>query len=218
MIPAAVISSTLENCHPERSLAESKANCQTESKDPYSGSGPRMLTCALVLLVVTGVFSFAQTGQGIEAAAKTLGQGGDPFARIQLLAKEPAKSAGLLISELRVVDRAMTRPEKERSDTEHVLWSVRALRFITGGKDFCSSTKYQFGKSELEQNRKYFLTLKNHDCLPFFALWPSRGIDYIAPPDVQTKIISRWKSWYETEGRTYRYRPLVNPRPEDWSW
>jgi len=28
-------STTLKSCHPERSLAESEANCQTQSKDPY---------------------------------------------------------------------------------------------------------------------------------------------------------------------------------------
>ena len=35
MIPAAAISSPPSNCHPERSLAASKAGRQTESKHPY---------------------------------------------------------------------------------------------------------------------------------------------------------------------------------------
>ena len=35
MISAASIVPILNDCHPERSLAASKASCQTESKDPY---------------------------------------------------------------------------------------------------------------------------------------------------------------------------------------
>ncbi len=33
--PSQIQSTTLKSCHPERSLAESEANCQTQSKDPY---------------------------------------------------------------------------------------------------------------------------------------------------------------------------------------
>jgi hypothetical protein len=35
MTIAAAVSQFSENCHPERSLPVSEANCQTESKDPY---------------------------------------------------------------------------------------------------------------------------------------------------------------------------------------
>jgi hypothetical protein len=35
MIPSSAISSPPKGCHPERGLAESEANRQTQSKDPY---------------------------------------------------------------------------------------------------------------------------------------------------------------------------------------
>ena len=38
---AAAFSITHKFCHPERSLGESEANRQTESKDPYSADGAR---------------------------------------------------------------------------------------------------------------------------------------------------------------------------------
>jgi len=42
--------------------------------------------------------------------------------------------------------------------TEHVLWLIRGLRYITGGLDFCAQSEHAFGSSEEEKNRQYWLT------------------------------------------------------------
>jgi hypothetical protein len=181
------------------------------------GVSPVGTTLVLLLTSLWSIGLFGQT-ETFKNAARHLGRGGDDFARVQLLAKNPASATGLLISELRVIHDTRIPADKQIGDAEHVLWAIRALRFITGGKDICAPTQYHFGKSEQEQNRRYWLTFRSQQCLEFFAMWPSRSIDYVAPADVQEQIISRWGKWYETEGGTYRYRPLVNPKPEDWLW
>jgi len=92
------------------------------------------------------------------------------------------------------------------------------LRYITGGLDFCSQTRHDFGNSEEEKNRKYWLTFAHKNCLTFFALWPSRDRTYVAPEDVQRNIIDQWRHWYSSFGTAYDYKPLQNPLPEKWLW
>jgi len=80
---------------------------------------------------------------------------------------------------------------------------------LTDGKDFKAETNYVFKKDE--EHREYWLTREDKDQLPFFAVWMSRDKAYIAPKDVQEKIIEKWKKWYATEGTTYKYGPFSDP-------
>jgi len=154
--------------------------------------------------------------QSIEKAVNDLGKGKQSIALVKLMTVDPSKAAGLLVSELSLVPETKLTADQQRGAVEHVLWAIRALRFLTGGKDFCASTVHRFAATQEEQNRRYWLRFRRHNCLSFFAAWPSRGSVYIAPRDVQEKIIVQWKKWYRTNGSTYRYNPLVDPRPEDW--
>ncbi|MEP7355478.1 MAG: hypothetical protein ABI824_19790 [Acidobacteriota bacterium] len=167
--------------------------------------------CPLVIFVVS-----IHAGS-VEDLVKELGQSdGSDVQRVQQLAERPALAAKLLISQLHLVKPARVLASEKDRDTEHVLWSIRALRYLTGGKDFCAATSYRFGSSELEVNRKYWLMLDGRTCLPFFAMWPSRGSDYIAPADVQTKIIDQWRKWFAKEGASFVYRPLAGPGQQNW--
>jgi hypothetical protein len=136
------------------------------------------------------------------------------------MAKQPKKATGLLIAELHVVPdkKVLPNDEEQKRDTEHVLWAIRALRFVTGGKDFCAKSSETFGKSDEEKDRRYWLRFRHGDCLTFFELWPSHGVDYVAPADAQRAIIEQWKNRYRTAGTTYQFRPLDNPAPEQWNW
>ena len=158
--------------------------------------------------------------QSLAHDVRQLGKGGEDMPRINRMAKQPRRATELLVAELHVVadEKVLPGEEAQKAETEHVLWSIRALRFVTGGKDFCAKSSTHFGKNESERNRLYFLSFSHGSCLTFFSLWPSQGVDYIAPADAQKAIIGQWRDWYRTEGATFRFRPLENPAPEQWSW
>lgn len=124
-----------------------------------------------------------------------------------LLERDPPVSACYLIRELRVVvETEITALDQEKhAAAMRVIWSIRALRYLTGGLDFKGRTKYEF--KETESERTYFLTRAGEEELPFFAVWMSRDTVYIAPPDAQGEIIEKWNRWYSERGETFRYNP-----------
>jgi hypothetical protein len=155
----------------------------------------------------------------VSAEVKKLGRGRtDDFEVVERLSTTPELSARLLVEQLHTVADARLLAAENKPETEHVLWSIRALRYITGGLDFCGKTSHHFGTPELEKNRKYWMYFKNKSCVPFFAMWPSRGNEYISPLDAQEEIIQQWREWLAREGKTFHYVPLKEPKPEDWLW
>jgi hypothetical protein len=133
---------------------------------------------------------------------------------LAVLRKKPSEAAACLIHQLRVVDVTVLRPDERsrRPEDFRTIWSIRALRYLTGGKDFCAPTAHF---DELDKDRQQFLTIR---CGPgpdvsFFGVWMSRDVIYVAPEDAQEKIIQQWLNWYETEGIRYSYPPT---RDVDW--
>jgi len=49
-------------------------------------------------------------------------------------------------------------------------------------------------------------------------MWPSRGTEYVAPQDAQNEIILKWRDWFKDQGASFDYKPLLNPKPEEWLW
>lgn len=179
----------------------------------------------LVTLVMTAAFCLAaalcaacQDVPGLSDEIKKLGRGGDDFKIIDTLAKTPPMSTRLLIAELHPLSETRILNGQKDPDDEHVLWCIRALRYLTGGKDFCAKTNHRFGSSEEEQRRKYWIYFHNKTCASFFAMWPSRGSEYIAPKDAQKEIIDKWKDWFAKEGDSFDYKPMHDPKPEEWLW
>lgn len=143
--------------------------------------------------------------------------GNDDFADVGRLAKSPAESAGLLVSQLSVLqhpERTIVGNGTTRQN--HALWIILALRYITGGMDFCAPTKWKFSNAYEQQIRKYWLYFYNKSCVIFFSDWPSRGRTYVAPLDAQEAIIRAWREWYARQGKTYRYKPLVHAESRQW--
>jgi hypothetical protein len=173
---------------------------------------------SVVLLSIAVCPAFAQESASIAEEIRQLGTGGDDAKIVAKLAETPQLSTKLLIEELHPVKEARILASEKKPDVEHVLWCIRALRFLTGGKDFCGKTAHQFGKSELERNRKYWVNFKYKKCASFFAMWPSRGSEYIAPEDAQKEIIDKWKGWFAKDGSSFDYKPLHDPKPEAWLW
>jgi hypothetical protein len=134
---------------------------------------------------------------------------------VQTLWIDPAEAAACLIGNLRLVNVAVLRPE-EKNDRRvefRTLWFLRALRYLTGGKNFCGTTAH-FG--ELNADQSQFLTIR---CGPapevsFFGTWMSRDIVFFAPIDAQEQIIRQWINWYRKEGISYPYTPAKSI--DDW--
>jgi len=125
----------------------------------------------------------------------------------EVLGTAPAVAACYLVKALRVIREIhiAARDKQKHGLAMHVIWSIRALRYLTGGLDFTGRTEYKFKESE--KQRKYFLTQKGVEQLPFFSVWMSRDAIYIAPPDAQTEIIDKWLRWYSENGETFHYEP-----------
>jgi hypothetical protein len=133
-----------------------------------------------------------------------------------IFAKKPAIAACYLINELHVVPEKWIRGSDQKShpNTMHVVWALRALRYLTGGYNFKAETKYRFNESsEIESNRKQFLSPEQGE-VPFFAVWMSRDSLAIAPADAQKAIIEKWIDWYQKNGSTFMYHPAVHV--DDW--
>jgi hypothetical protein len=179
----------------------------------------RKVTFATVLtaLATATLCAPSQAQVGIEDRVHRLGLPGDSddLADVQALAKTPYESVGLLIRELHPIARPERAEIDDSPETEHLISTIAALRFITGGndfysasgKDFCAKTKWKFSGSNEEKNRRYWLYFDHPNCVSFFSIWPSRYRVYLAPLDAQQEIIRRWRQWYATDGRAYRFTP-----------
>jgi hypothetical protein len=175
----------------------------------------------LTMVILAGLPSrplLAQESTSVSGEIRQLGRGNDDRQIVGTLAKAPRLAVQLLIDELRPVNETRILASEKRPEAEHVLWSIRALRYLTGGKDFCGQTRHEFDKSEFERNRKYWLYSRHRTCVSFFAMWPSRGTEYVAPQDAQNEIILKWRDWFKDQGASFDYKPLLNPKPEEWLW
>jgi hypothetical protein len=123
------------------------------------------------------------------------------------LAINPRISTGLLIDSLHVISNPSNSGEED-PEAMHVQIIIGALAYLTGGMEFCSTSKHEFDTTDTEKSREHFLRYKYGDCLTFFAVWPSRGRLYIAPIDAQESIIKKWRDWYSTKGKDFKYIPL----------
>ena len=148
----------------------------------------------------------------------SLGADHDNLKIVAQLANAPELAISPLIQQLHPIYGDRILASQKRPDAEHVLWCIRALRYLCGGQDFCAQTKHVFGNSELERNRKYWLYDRHHTCVSFFAMWPSRGSVYIAPADAQQEIIHKWAAWLKQNSTSLHCTPLQNPQPDQWLW
>lgn len=134
---------------------------------------------------------------------------------VKLLRKEPRKAVDLLIENLASIseDKILSEARTSHSPAMRVIWSIRALRYLTG-QEFRAPTNHAFEDSETEQTRKDLLTSHGKRTVAFFAEWMSRGSIYVAPGDAQREIIRQWRAWHATHGKTWQLGP--EPDFNDW--
>jgi hypothetical protein len=108
----------------------------------------------------------------------------------------------LLIQELKVID-----PESDGGDWLHMVWCERALRSITG-KYFEFRTTQRLGRVAEMRSKD--------DELGYVMERMSNGRIYLAPKDVQKKVIEAWKAWFAENGGEFevaRFTPYGK-----WFW
>jgi hypothetical protein len=138
-------------------------------------------------------------------------------AQRDLLARRPDVAACHLVHSLHVVrDTHVAGYEQDRHpDTMQVIWALRALRYLTGCKDFRAPTAEDV--TGWEETRRGFLlrdergvssdTALAKPGVKFFQTWMSRDSVFIAPPDAQRAIITQWVQWYREAGsHGFEYR------------
>jgi hypothetical protein len=139
--------------------------------------------------------------------------GDKDFATLDTLYKYHETSIKYLIDELTPV-KAVSKITPEKYDQfkvqTHMIWCIRALRFITG-IDLTSKTVHRFKKNEDE--RSCFLHSVDNE-VSFFGVRMSHDVIFIAPKDAQINIIKKWKSWYEKNRGDIQLNK--NPRLNDW--
>lgn len=126
---------------------------------------------------------------------------------LEFLFRDPVASAGCLLRQLRIVRAASLEPSDQeiRPEDLRVIWTLRALRFMTDGQEFFAPLTNDMARM-LHSKRREFLTKRREGEVAFFSVWMSRDIIYIAPHEAQRTIISKWMYWYETQGKTYPYK------------
>ena len=113
----------------------------------------------------------------------------------------PQAAACRLVNELKVVKVRVIKPDEVTRywTAMHVIWSLRALRYITSCQDFQAGTNEHFdfsGTSDLDTRvRTHFLTREGPGIIPFFSVWMSRDIVVVAAADAQSSIIRAWQTW-----------------------
>jgi hypothetical protein len=113
---------------------------------------------------------------------------------LEFLTNRLDSSVALLVSELDTIQNlTKVSPEevKRYSKAHHIVWCVRALRYLTG-IDFTGRTKYVFQSGE--GVRKKLLQVDKGE-YSFFAVRMAHDTIYIAPIDVQIAVIRQWKAW-----------------------
>lgn len=143
----------------------------------------------------------------ILGVVKSLESSGSPTetrALFDQLAKCPKEAVFYLVRELHVVPEQVIRPgeQAEHTDTMHVIWCIRALRYLTNGMDFTGKT------AKFDEYNKILggLPIGKDQEVYFFSVWMSRDILYVAPKDAQAEIIEKWKKWYANDMKTFKFK------------
>lgn len=125
-------------------------------------------------------------------------------ASLTALLKEPSGAACWLVHGLQTVKHTKLSPDQMNGQEARPIWALRGLRFVTK----CIDHKGALVNKRLIDpgDARWGLLLQDGiQDVPFFRMWMSRDIAFIAPPEVQKQIIASWRQWYKREATTFRF-------------
>lgn len=164
---------------------------------------PVFLACIAVALSVAADETPREVPSDVREAVKRVGS----LQTVEDLGKlDRRQVVELLVAELRPISTNAISYEEQslRTDSMHVIWCIRALRYLTG-LDFIAPTEHRFKESEEEQTRHQFLHNKSETEVAFFGVWMSREHTFVAPKDAQRAIIEKWRLWLSKEEKNFSY-------------
>lgn len=132
-----------------------------------------------------------------------------------LAADGPAVSCRL-IAKLHPIAAERINADGPASELE-VLWALRLLRLMTDGLDFRARLTDLTGFAQSQPHIYPMLArgnLNDPANLRFFATRMSRDVAYLAPMQVQSEIIGKWRAWYAEHGASFAYHAA--PNLDDW--
>lgn len=144
----------------------------------------------------------SQTAAPTMETVEDLGRGGgselDDNTLIAALHRDPRRAARLLARELDVVD-----PDRWPEDRGwHMLWCVRGLESL-------ADREFKFKTAEpLSAEQREFLHAD--EPMNYYAAWMSHNKFYVAPRDVQDRVVTAWQRWVSENARTLT--PAKEPR------
>lgn len=173
--------------------------------------GPLKMKAATILCSVAALLTSplaAAAPQACDTLAVSVKRLGKPSPEsrpdedvIQELHRCATAAAPLLLAELRVID-----PERVNTRWTHMVATERALRSITG----------QYFRFHSQQALGSLGEYSSRDtAIGYVSEWMSRGRIYVAPRDVQAKVIRAWGDWLEANPDFTA--PAFQPYG-DWYW
>lgn len=114
-----------------------------------------------------------------------------------VLSKNRLAAIRQLLNELKPVNESIILTDASAKNTEglHVVWSIRALRFLSGCMFFTEKAEEDRFTTD-DQIRTMLLMQKKDNEYSFFAGSAGRDKIYIAPMYVQKAIIRKWQNWF----------------------
>jgi len=179
------------------------------------------LTLILVLMATAWalpVQAQACSADEVPATVKNLGHwenGYDYDIPLGCLSEHGEQAAGLLLNELRPMPEGVIGLEEQgqHADSMHVIWCIRALRYITG-LDFKAGSAAALRKMKLAGGARDLLLIGSGDEVLVFSVAMSHDTTYIAPEDVQKAVFEKWKAWYASQGKGFKYS--AHTHLDDW--
>lgn len=120
--------------------------------------------------------------------------GNDTMAVLSEMKLHPKEYVKLLVEQLSITsntDKITFSNTNERKDDLRIIWSIRALRYLTGIQ-FSAPINTE---ASTEKKKFQFLLKRNEQGLKFFGVKMSTETIYLAPIDTQFEIIKNWYSW-----------------------
>ncbi len=154
---------------------------------------------AATLVLLSGCSDPPVAGDAVRASGRALvarlgtAADRDPDATVAALHEQGGTVVPLLIGELKVID-------PELSDVDpgawwHAVWCERALRSLSG-------QIFEFRTAEvLPSGLARFRG--SGDTVGYFMEWMSHAQVFVAPRDVQARVVAAWKSWWSSAGETF---------------
>jgi len=155
-----------------------------------------LLFAATFVFLTVGVAMSRARADGLRDVVRTLGidDSSEVYEKLTFLETDPDSAAKYLVAELKPIRSVVRIPPEQAQEYKsevHVIWCIRALRYLFG-IEFTARTRHKFKPDEKERLSEIRF---GGGEFAFFGVRMSHDVIYIAPVDTQVEIIREWNDW-----------------------